>query len=171
MSPDHLVDFGAAFGRHQTSAALRSGRSPPALSRQPGRVMPNVLPPPRFVLSSPRSAEAACDVPPYGFEGDLLPQARRVPAARCAGWLQAQAPGPNTAARFSSTGRASATTSRARRGASANPCFVALTPGEPLKRRAKPPHFESQPRAMRFVGELRPECPRDEGAPRRLRSR
>src|SRR5207302_1283912 len=39
----------------------------------------------------------------------LLPQASRVPAARCAGWLQAQAPGP------------SSTTTRRRRGRRALP--------------------------------------------------
>ncbi len=67
----------------------------------------------------------------------LLPQASRAPAARCAGSvpsaraeLDHDSPSvrkASTAACSSSTGRASTTTSRARRGASAKPRFVALT--------------------------------------------
>ena len=66
----------------------------------------------------------------------------------------------------SSTGGASTTTSRARRGASANPCFVALTLGERPKLGAKPPDLHSQACAMRFVGVLCTECPPDERVPR-----
>jgi len=32
-------------------------------------------------------------------------------------------------------------------------------PGQPPKQRAKPPHFDAQPRAMRFIGKLRSERP------------
>ena len=39
--------------------------------------------------------------------------------------------------------------------------------GQRPKHRAKPPDFDAQPRAMRFIGELRSECARDERVPRR----
>ena len=40
--------------------------------------------------------------------------------------------------------------------------------GQRPKHRAKPPYFDSQPRAMRFIGALRSECPRDERVPRHV---
>ena len=68
----------------------------------------------------------------------------------------------STAACSSSTGRASTTTSRARRGASAKPSLRRAHVGQRPKHRAKPPDLDSQPRAMRFIGELRSEGARDE---------
>ena len=38
--------------------------------------------------------------------------------------------------------------------------------GQRPKHRAKPPYLDSQPRTMRFIGELRSECARDERVPR-----
>ena len=38
--------------------------------------------------------------------------------------------------------------------------------GQRPKHRAKPPYFDSQPRTMRFIDELRSECARDERVPR-----
>ena len=40
--------------------------------------------------------------------------------------------------------------------------------GQRLKHRAKPPDFDSQPGAMRLIGELRSECPRKEHVPRHV---
>ena len=74
----------------------------------------------------------------------------------------------STAACSSSTGRASTTTSLARRGTSANPRFVALTPASVRSAVRSRPIFDSQPCAMRFIGVLCSECPRDERAPRHV---
>src|SRR6195256_1668133 len=38
--------------------------------------------------------------------------------------------------------------------------------GQRPKHLAKPPYFDSQPRTMRFIGELQTECARDERVPR-----
>ena len=121
------------------------------------------------------------------------PQASRAPAARCAGWFASasakaeldhdspSARKASTAACSSSTGRASTTTSRARRGTARNPRFVALTPASGRSIRRSRPIFDPQPRAMRFVGELRAETraraarpaarPRATPRPARVRAR
>ena len=74
----------------------------------------------------------------------------------------------STAACSSSTGGASTTTSRAPRGASAKPRFVALTSASVRSVRAQPPDLDPQPGAMRFIGVLRPEGAREQRVPRHV---
>ena len=62
----------------------------------------------------------------------------------------------STAACFSSTGRASTTTSRVLRGASAKPRFGRAHVGQRPSSAAQPPDLDAQPRAVRFVGVLAP---------------
>ena len=59
---------------------------------------------------------------------------------------------------------ASTTTSRARR--QREPSLRRAHVGQRPKHRAKAPDFDAQPRAMRFIGELRSEGPRHERVPR-----
>ena len=74
----------------------------------------------------------------------------------------------STAACCSSTGGASTTTSFARRGASAKPrCRRAHVCQRP-KLHAKPPDFDPQPCAMRFIGVLAAEGACDQRAPRHV---
>jgi hypothetical protein len=70
----------------------------------------------------------------------------------------------STAACFSSTGRASTTTSRARRGTNLNPRFVALTPAS-VRRSLRSRPTSTRKRA-RCDSSPRVECPREERAPR-----
>ena len=69
----------------------------------------------------------------------------------------------------SSTGRASTTTSRRGAARSANPRCRRAHVGQRPQQPAKPSDLDAQPRAMRFVGELRPERSRDERVPRHIR--
>ncbi len=59
-------------------------------------------------------------------------------------------------------------TSRAARGRSANPVFVALTRATARSSHAEPPDLDPQSRAMRFVGMLRAERAGEQHIPRRV---
>ena len=97
-------------------------------SRLPPGSLPSARPKQKVIITVQRQTTEPC----------LPSQVRQVPAARCAGSLRAQSPGPSsttirrrqepsTDPYRSSTGGASTTISRARRGTSVRPRFVALT--------------------------------------------
>ena len=48
------------------------------------------------------------------------------------------------------------------------PSLCRVHVGQRPKHRAKPPDFDSQPPTMRFIGEPRSECPRNEHVPRHV---
>ena len=110
----------------------------------------------------------------------LLPQASRVPAARCAGWLQAQAPGPSSTTTHRRRGRrapphaslrqaAPARRLRERRAAPAQtPGFVALTPAS-VRSAARSRPISTRNRARCDLSASFPsKCHADEPAPRHI---